>query len=282
MSDNKIQWHPGFVSAMNLELAENREALIYEKEYNLNTKPLEIDLLVIKKDKNIQIANEIGKQFRGHNIMEYKSPEDQLNIDTFYKSGAYASLYKSYGETVDGRSADDVTVSIVRQSRPVKLFRYFEEHGIRVENPYNGIYYVLDAVLFPTQIVVTKELDRKNHMWLSALSEGMGKQDMKELLERIDSLTQKQDRELADSVLEVSIRANRRIVEELRGDGNMCQALLEIMEPEIIKIKEDLRQETICGAVKGFRDLGADDGRIVKILKKIYGFSDEEAEEYLV
>lgn len=47
------------------------------------------------------------------------------------------------------------------------------------------IYYVLDAVLFPTQIVVIKELDRKNHMWLSELSEGMGKQDMKELLERI-------------------------------------------------------------------------------------------------
>ena len=62
----------------------------------------------------------------------------------------------------------------------------------------------------------------------------------------------------------------------------MCQALLEIMEPEIIKIKENIRQETIFGAVKGFRDLGADDGRIVEILKKNYGFSDEEAEEYLV
>ena len=41
------------------------------------------------------------------------------------------------------------------------------------------------------------------------------------------------DRELADSVLEVSVRANMRVVEELRGDENMCQALLEIMEPEI-------------------------------------------------
>ncbi len=39
MSDTKIQWHPGFVSAMNLELCENRTDLIYEKEYNLNTKP---------------------------------------------------------------------------------------------------------------------------------------------------------------------------------------------------------------------------------------------------
>ena len=93
MSDIKIQWHPGFVSAMNLELRENRTDLIYEKEYNLNTKPLEIDLLVIKKDGNVQIVNEIGKLFRGHNIMEYKSPKDELNIDTFYKAGAYAGLY---------------------------------------------------------------------------------------------------------------------------------------------------------------------------------------------
>lgn len=213
--------------------------------------------------------------------MEYKSPEDGLNIDTFYKPGAYASLYKSYGETVDKRTADDMTVSIVRQSRPAGLFGYFEKHGIRVTNPFHGIYYVLDAVLFPTQIVVTRELDKKEHTWLTALSEGMEKQDMRALLERIDTLTQKIDRELADSVLEVSIRANRKIVEELRGDGNMCQALLEIMEPEIMKIKEEVRQETILCAVEGFRDLGTGDDKIREILKKKYGFSDEEAEEYL-
>lgn len=28
MSDTKIQWHPGFVAAMNLELEENRADLI--------------------------------------------------------------------------------------------------------------------------------------------------------------------------------------------------------------------------------------------------------------
>ena len=48
MNDKKVQWHPGFVAAMNLEFAENRDGLIFEKEYNLSTKPLEIDLLVIK------------------------------------------------------------------------------------------------------------------------------------------------------------------------------------------------------------------------------------------
>jgi hypothetical protein len=234
----KIQWHPGFVAAMDLELSANRKDLIYEKEYNLNTKPLEIDLLVIKKESHVQIENEIGCLFRGHNIMEYKSPEDQLNIDTFYKAGAYASLYKSYGKTVDNRKADDITVSIVRETRPNRLFQYFKEHDIHMESPFPGIYYILDGVLFPTQLIVTGELEGSNHMWLKSLSGRLKKQELKSLLERIDRLTFDFDRKLADAVLEVSIRANQETVEELKGDEKMCQALLEIMEPEINEITE--------------------------------------------
>lgn len=60
--------------------------MIFEKEYYLNTKPLEIDLLVIKKEASFQIGSEIGKSFKGHNIVEYKSPEDHLDIDTFFKT----------------------------------------------------------------------------------------------------------------------------------------------------------------------------------------------------
>ena len=58
MKETKIQWHPGFVAAMNLEFARNSEGLIFEKEYNLNTKPLEIDLLVIKKETSVRIEND--------------------------------------------------------------------------------------------------------------------------------------------------------------------------------------------------------------------------------
>nr|WP_304717918.1 hypothetical protein [uncultured Acetatifactor sp.] len=108
---------------MNLEFRENRDDLIYEKEYNLSTKPLEIDLLVIKKEPDVQTSNEIGKLFRGHNIVEYKSPEDHLDIDVFYKTGAYGSLYKSFGETVDERAADDITVTIIRDAgRTIPIF----------------------------------------------------------------------------------------------------------------------------------------------------------------
>ena len=47
MNNYKIQWHSGFAAAMDLELAEYRDFLTYEREYNLNRKPLEIDLLII-------------------------------------------------------------------------------------------------------------------------------------------------------------------------------------------------------------------------------------------
>lgn len=293
MKDVKIQWHSAFVSAMNLELAENRDALIYEKEFNLNTKPLIVDLLVIKKDNRIQISNEIGKLFRGHNIIEYKSPQAHLDIDTFYKASAYASLYKSYGNTLNERSAEDITVSIVRESKPHGLFRFFSNHDIQFTNPFQGIYYILDHVLFPTQIVVTKELSKAGHTWLKALSANLSKPDIESLLSKIDSLKSNFDKQLADSVLEVCVTANKPTIESLKGDGNMCQALLEIMEPEINKIKEALtesvtksvtksvKETEVSYAVKSFRDFGIDDLRIRETLIRNFNLSPEEADTFL-
>lgn len=309
MKDTKVQWHPGFVAAMNLELAKNRNDLIFVKEYNLNTKPLEVDLLVIKKDKCVATDNEIGAIFRGHNIVEYKSPQDHLDIDTFYKVGAYASLYKSYGETVDSIKADDITVSLVRDAKPVELFRYFEKHQYTITMPYCGVYYIGGMVLFPTQIIVTKELERNAHIWLKALSDRIEKQDMEELLKRISRLTEQGDRELADSVLEVSARVNRKVLEELKGDDNVSEALLEIMQPliepliatrveagietQMLLVKETVakealregkkegKKEGIQGTVDVLRDLGHGDIEIRQIIQKKYGLTDEELAEYI-
>ena len=262
---------------------------------------MEVDLLVIKKDAGIEITNEIGKLFRGHNIVEYKSPDDHLNIDSFYKVGAYASLYKAYGKTVDERRAGDITVSLVRERKPSGLFAYFKKHGITYTNPYKGIYQITNTVLFPTQIIVTKELNPKEHVWLKALSSQMEKQQMRELLEKIEKLDLTFDRELADSVLQVSVSANKQVVEELRGDENMCQALLEIMEPEINKIKAEVTKEVtrevtkevtrevtkevtskgIRNIVTVLRDCGQGNAEIIRAIVKVYGISQDEAADYL-
>ena len=281
MKETKIQWHSAFVSAMNLDLGPDRDDLIFEKEYNLNTKPLEIDLLVIKKAGFVQIASEIGKLFKGHNIMEYKSPEDHLDIDTFYKTLAYACLYKSYGKTVDAVKAEDITISILREAKPIELFHYLEGHGCKVTKVYGGIYYVEGKTWFPTQIVVTGELDQDAHIWLKGLSGNLEKSDIQKMMDERNNMTEKADRELADSVLEVSITANRKIVEELIGDESMYEALMEIMEPRIKQREDAIMKKGIQDTVDTLRDFGHKDAEIKTAIIKRYNLSLEEAEDYI-
>ena len=293
MEETNTQWHLGLKPAVDLELADERPNLSYFREFSLNQQALEIDLLIIKKEGDQSIRNEIGRLFRKYNIIEYKSPKDELNIDTLYKVGAYTSLYKAYGDTVDERRADEITTSLIRKAKPVRLFRYFEEHGIRLENPFKGIYYVKDGVLFPTQIVVTKELNPQEHMWLTALSDGMQKQQLKDLLLKVESFHTKLDRELAEAVLGVAIRANWRVAQELRGDGNMCEALMELMEPEINKIRENVREETtqqvtqqvtqqgIKNAIAALKTSGHTNDAIKNFLVMAYSITQSEAEKYL-
>ena len=293
MEEINTQWHLGLKPAVDLELAEERANLSYFRDFSLNQQALEIDLLIIKKEGDQPIRNEIGRLFRKYNIIEYKSPKDEMNIDTLYKVGAYTSLYKAYGNTVDERRADEITTSLIRKAKPVKLFRYFEEHGIRLENPFKGIYYVKDGVLFPTQIVVIKELNPQEHMWLTALSDGMQKQQLKDLLLKVESFHTKLDRELAEAVLGVAIRANWQTAQELRGDGNMCEALMELMEPEINKIKENVREETtqqvtqqvtqqgIKNAIAALKTFGHTNDAIKSFLVMAYSITQSEAEKYL-
>ena len=281
MKETKIQWHSAFVSAMGLDFGSDRADLVFEKEYNLNTKPLEIDLLVIKKEASFQIASEIGKLFKGHNIVEYKSPEDHLDIDTFFKTLAYACLYKSYGKTVDAIKAEDITISIIREAKPVGLFRYFKEYGCEIMEFGKGIYRIEGKAWFPTQIVVTGELNEDAHLWVKALSGNLGKETFRKMLDRRSQMTEKADRELADSVLEVSISANREIVDELIGDESMYEALMEIMEPKIKQREDAIIKKGIQGIVDTLRDFGHEDAEIKTAIIKRYNLSLEEAEDYI-
>ena len=50
-----------------------------------------------------------------YNVIEYKSLEDNLSIDDFYKTMGYACLYKGYGNRVDQIPAEELTISIFRK-----------------------------------------------------------------------------------------------------------------------------------------------------------------------
>ena len=121
---DKIQWHPGFRAGIELEFQKFHVDI--EPEYQLTRGPLEIDILIIKKLTDEEIDNQVGNLFRRHNIIEYKGPGDDLNIDVFYKIQAYAALYKSAGESVNAIPAEEITVTYWRDAylkKQVSLLR---------------------------------------------------------------------------------------------------------------------------------------------------------------
>lgn len=66
-------------------------------------------------------TKDIGDFFLGNNIFEYKSPGDDVNAGTFYKALSYACLYKAEAGSVEKILNTDITVSLVREQKPVKL-----------------------------------------------------------------------------------------------------------------------------------------------------------------
>lgn len=47
----KLQWHSAFYAGIQIELEEDAGNLIFENEHQLATKPLGVDVLIIKKRK---------------------------------------------------------------------------------------------------------------------------------------------------------------------------------------------------------------------------------------
>ena len=67
----------------------------------------------IKKKTGEALKKNIGRIFRRHNIVEYKSPKDYLGINDFYKVYAYACHYLAMSKQVKDISADELTITFV-------------------------------------------------------------------------------------------------------------------------------------------------------------------------
>ena len=79
---------------------------------------------------------------------------------------------------------------------------------------------------------MTSQLDKEGHVWLRSLTEHLTKIDAQHLVYQIRGLQYKDEKEFADSVLQVAMSANKETFDELKEDSSMCEALMELMRPE--------------------------------------------------
>lgn len=279
---NKIQWHPAFYAAAELELREDIKELEFLTEYNLSKEPIRIDLLIIKGSEREKILkNEIGHIMRKHNVLEYKSPNDALTIDDFYKVIGYACLYKGYGDSVNKIKASELTVSIFRETCPRELFLTLEQEGYEIEEKYSGIYYVKNKLPFSVQIVVTSRLDGERHSSLRVLSNRAAREDVERFLEEAQKITSPRERNNIDAVLQVSVNANFELYQDIRRDSGMCEALRELMKDEIeIELKKSAEQGMAQGMAQVILNMQGN-GFDMEQIKLATGKSEQEIEDII-
>ena len=246
-TEQKKQWHMGFYGAIELEFRDDKEVLDFHREYQLSKKPLSMDMLVVKKNCDKALHNDIGKIFKGHNIIEYKSPKDMLGIDQFYKGLSYVCLYKSLGKYADEIKIEEVTLSFVRESYPRELFKRLQELEHNVTRKYPGVYYVSNKLMIPIQIIVTKELELEEHISLRMLSDNVTEQNAKRFVETASLLIEKDDRANADAILQISVSANKTIYDKVKEEEAMCDALRDLMKDEI---EEEVKEKTTKAVVE--------------------------------
>lgn len=232
-NDRRVQWHPACYAALNLEFMEDKHELEISQEHAINELPLRVDILIIKKRRKSNIKNEIGKIFRAHNLVEYKSPEDELSFDAFLKGIAEVYLYKVCGNAESEIQIDDVTLTFIRKRKPKKLFKILEYHDFLIQEKFQGIYYVSGRNIIPIQIVVSQELGNHSHRWLNSLTKKLSRTQAEELVIVTNGLLEAGDKKFADAVWEIVTRANRGLIEKMKEDEKMCKAMAEIFKPEI-------------------------------------------------
>ena len=245
MEEKTLQWHAAFQAALQIEFMEEKEYLQFLEEYNLSKKPLQIDTLIIKLEPGRKIQKSLGRIFRQYNIVEYKSPGDYISINDFYKVWGYTCLYQSDTEKVMERPPEELTVTFVGNHYPAELIKHLKYwYKIQVQRRFPGIYYIT-GLMFPVQILVNRELSKKDSIWLSRL-----RTDLK-VEEDIGPLSieykGKEKNPLYAAVMDLIVRANRKQYEEGK---EMCDALRELFADELEEKEKEGIEKGIEKTVK--------------------------------
>ncbi|MDR0313558.1 MAG: hypothetical protein LBI14_08165 [Treponema sp.] len=223
LDENRISWHPAFFEAIQMELDEYSNALEFTSEYRLNTEPLRIDVVIIKKSTDIPIKKNIAAVFRKVNIVEYKSPGDHISVEDFYKVYGYACIYTTINEI----DMTELTLTFVGSRHPRKLLSYLKKkRGYLVEKKQPGIYTVSGDIL-PIQIIDSNQLFTKENMWLKDLNNRLGVSDMDQVT---DEIRKQKKAARIRAYLDVITKANPESFKEVLKMRKTAKTRDEILE----------------------------------------------------
>ena len=209
----------------------------YEQEIQLGEDPVRLDFLIIKAEGELKDA--IGEFFRKVNLFEYKSPEDGLSIDDFYKAQGYALIYKGYDRKVNELPIEEITLTFVRHVYPRELMKELKKSGYEIRETHRGIYRIEGKIIIPIQIVVSSRLAEGEYEGLKLLAKGCTKEALLKYAERVILSGDEQVKTNAGTVIEICLNINKKLDREIKEDESMHRTIREIFKEDF----EDARNE---------------------------------------
>lgn len=223
--EDKIYWHGAHFEALKLEFHAYGDLLTFISEYELNKEALRMDALIIKKNKNIPIEKNIGRIFKGHNIVEYKSEDDSLSAWDYNKVLGYALIYSAFEKV----PVSDITITLSLTVYPRELIKTLEnERGYKITSPDNGIYYI-EGDAMPVQILESKNLSKEENLFLRNLRSNLSSEDM---LRTLQSYRERKPFDEKNAFLDRLVKANFITYREVFDmvTGGLKEGFLEAAE----------------------------------------------------
>ena len=230
-------WHAWFYALLRITFHKYPTVDVL-REVMLGVQAPRADFIVIVEDQKLNLGLKIFSFFRKHDILEFKSPDDELNMFTILKGVAYVFFYmndvKEKGKDI---GMSEVTLSFFREAKPVKLF---SQLGDCVEKgPADGIYYIKNwEVNIPIQVVVTGELKGEEYAGFRAISKKPKEDDVLAFMKEHGN-----DKEIASFVKAFGdgvSKVDSDLMEEIKGRyPEMGKTLMQIMQPEIDVVVKD-------------------------------------------
>jgi hypothetical protein len=208
LDEDRTVWHPAFVQALQADFVDYRDVLEFDAEYQLTAEPLRIDVVIVKKDKDVVIDKSIASIFRSRNILEYKSPTDSLAVADFYKVYAYACLYICL-EKID---ITDLSLTFVSTKHPAAVLKYLSDvRKYRIEEKFSGIYVVTGDII-PIQLIDSKELSEEDNTFIAGLGNNLDEAHLTKIFKKSTQYVKETD---LSAFMYALYQANKQVFREV-------------------------------------------------------------------
>ena len=165
----RTPYHGATFSVFSSRLYEYQQngIVALHDEHRLSKEPLRIDIVVIKKNSDVELEPIWAKIFRAHNLVEYKSPADKApTFEVFSKLMGYAWIYAAQEKV----KISDMTVTLVCAETPQKLFKILkEDFDYEILEKDEGIYYITEKGAVAEKRLAVQVMAHKSEPLLQAM-----------------------------------------------------------------------------------------------------------------